>query len=52
MRCGADRGDAQRQRVELRRRALRDAGFTALIAFGLFLPLIGFQTDSQRPTTS
>jgi len=25
-------------------RALRDAGFTWLIAFGLFLPLIGFQT--------
>jgi branched-chain amino acid transport system permease protein len=25
-------------------RALRDAGFTALIAFGLFLPLIGLQT--------
>jgi branched-chain amino acid transport system permease protein len=25
-------------------RALRDAGFTALLAFGLFLPLIGFQT--------
>ncbi len=25
-------------------RALRDAGFTALIAFGLFLPLIGFKT--------
>ena len=28
--------------------ALRDAGFTGLIAFGLFLPLIGFQTVSQR----
>jgi branched-chain amino acid transport system permease protein len=25
-------------------RALRDAGFTALLAFGLFLPLIGFET--------
>ena len=25
-------------------RALRDAGLTALLAFGLFLPLIGFQT--------
>src|ERR1700730_4810305 len=25
-------------------RALRDAGWTALLAFGLFLPLIGFQT--------
>ncbi|MGB8045542.1 MAG: high-affinity branched-chain amino acid ABC transporter permease LivM, partial [Pseudolabrys sp.] len=25
-------------------RALRDAGITALLAFGLFLPLIGFQT--------
>ncbi len=31
------------QRVDLAR-ALRDAGFTALLAFGLFLPLIGFQT--------
>src|SRR5512139_1359003 len=31
------------QRVDLPR-ALRDAGATALIAFGLFLPLIGFQT--------
>ncbi len=25
-------------------RALRDAAVTALLAFGLFLPLIGFQT--------
>src|SRR5471030_625145 len=25
-------------------RALRDAGWTALLAFGLFLPLIGFVT--------
>jgi len=25
-------------------RALRDAGFTALLSFGLFLPLVGFQT--------
>ena len=25
-------------------RALRDAGFTALLAFGMFLPLIGLQT--------
>ncbi|MFZ0109790.1 MAG: DUF3382 domain-containing protein, partial [Pseudolabrys sp.] len=25
-------------------RALRDAGVTALLTFGLFLPLIGFQT--------
>ena len=31
------------QRVDLPR-VLRDAGVTALIAFGLFLPLIGFQT--------
>ena len=30
-------------RVELAR-ALRDAGFTALLTFGLLLPLIGFQT--------
>ncbi len=28
-------------------RALRDAGVTALLAFGLFLPLIGFQTVSN-----
>src|SRR3974377_677507 len=26
------------------REALRDAALTALIAFGLFLPLVGFQT--------
>jgi branched-chain amino acid transport system permease protein len=31
------------QRVDFVR-ALRDAGFTALLAFGLFLPLVGFQT--------
>jgi branched-chain amino acid transport system permease protein len=31
------------QRVDMAR-ALRDAGLTALLAFGLFLPLIGFQT--------
>ncbi len=31
------------QRVDVGR-ALRDAGVTALLAFGLFLPLIGFQT--------
>ena len=31
------------QRVDVAR-ALRDAGFTALLALGLFLPLIGFQT--------
>src|SRR6185437_1182356 len=31
------------KRVDMAR-ALRDAGFTALLAFGLFLPLIGFQT--------
>ncbi len=34
---------AQGERVDLVR-ALRDAGITALLAFGLFLPLIGFQT--------
>ena len=34
---------APNQRVDVAR-ALRDAGFTALLAFGLFLPLIGFQT--------
>jgi branched-chain amino acid transport system permease protein len=34
---------APAKRVEVAR-ALRDAGFTALIALGLFLPLIGFQT--------
>jgi branched-chain amino acid transport system permease protein len=31
------------QRVDVAR-ALRDAGFSALLAFGLFLPLIGFET--------
>jgi branched-chain amino acid transport system permease protein len=34
---------AQSERVDMLR-ALRDAGFTGLIAFGLLLPLIGFQT--------
>ena len=32
------------ERVDLAHARLRDAGVTALIAFGLFLPLIGFQT--------
>ncbi len=36
-------GAAQDRRVDTMR-ALRDAGVTALLAFGLFLPLIGFQT--------
>jgi branched-chain amino acid transport system permease protein len=36
-------GGAQDQRVDVAR-ALGDAGLTALLAFGLFLPLIGFQT--------
>ena len=35
--------DAPTKRVDTAR-ALRDAGITALLAFGLFLPLIGFQT--------
>src|SRR5664280_2207402 len=34
---------APQKRVDMAR-ALRDAGITALLAFGLFLPLIGFQT--------
>jgi branched-chain amino acid transport system permease protein len=34
---------AQDRRVDTTR-ALRDAGITALLAFGLFLPLVGFQT--------
>src|SRR5262249_4095402 len=34
---------APAKRVETAR-ALRDAGVTALLAFGLFLPLVGFQT--------
>jgi branched-chain amino acid transport system permease protein len=37
------KADAQGARADVVR-ALRDAGWTALIAFGLFLPLIGFQT--------
>ncbi len=37
------RAGAQSERVDVVG-ALRDAGFTGLIAFGLFLPLIGFQT--------
>jgi branched-chain amino acid transport system permease protein len=36
-------GVVQSRRVDIIR-ALRDAAFTGLIAFGLFLPLIGFQT--------
>ncbi len=36
-------GGAPDKRVDPAR-ALRDAGLTALLAFGLFLPLIGFQT--------
>ncbi len=35
--------EATRERVDVAR-ALREAGITALITFGLFLPLIGFQT--------
>ena len=35
--------DAPTKRVDTAR-ALRDAGVTALLAFGLFLPLVGFQT--------
>ena len=35
--------DAPAKRVDPAR-ALRDAGITALLAFGLFLPLVGFQT--------
>ncbi|MGI8527323.1 MAG: high-affinity branched-chain amino acid ABC transporter permease LivM [Pseudolabrys sp.] len=37
---------AQSERIDFTR-ALRDAGVTALLAFGLFLPLIGFQTVSN-----
>jgi branched-chain amino acid transport system permease protein len=37
---------AQSERVDLPR-ALRDAGITALLAFGLFLPLVGLQTVSN-----
>ncbi|MSO67608.1 MAG: high-affinity branched-chain amino acid ABC transporter permease LivM [Pseudolabrys sp.] len=37
---------SQDRRVELTR-ALRDAGVTALLAFGLFLPLIGFETQQN-----
>jgi branched-chain amino acid transport system permease protein len=37
------REGAPNKRVNMTR-ALRDAGVTALLAFGLFLPLIGFQT--------
>jgi len=37
---------AQHKRVDTAR-ALRDAGITTLIAFGLFLPLVGFQTTTD-----
>src|SRR6202142_505105 len=40
---------APTQRVDMAR-ALRDAGFTALLAFALFLPLIGFQTVTNIRT--
>jgi len=36
-------GGAQDKRVDIAR-AFRDAGVTGLLAFGLFLPLIGFET--------
>ena len=36
-------GGAQDRRVDVAR-ALREAGVTALLAFGMFLPLIGFET--------
>src|SRR5689334_12409244 len=36
-------GGAQHQRVDVAR-ALRDAAVTGLLAFGLFLPLVGFET--------
>lgn len=39
-------GGLQDRRTELIR-VLRDAGVTALLAFGLFLPLIGFQTQQN-----
>ena len=35
--------DGPAKRVDTAR-ALRDAGITALLSFGLFLPLVGFQT--------
>jgi branched-chain amino acid transport system permease protein len=37
---------AQSKRVDVTR-AFRDAGITALLAFGLFLPLVGFQTTTD-----
>jgi branched-chain amino acid transport system permease protein len=37
---------AQSKRVDVTR-AFRDAGVTALLAFGLFLPLVGFQTTTD-----
>jgi branched-chain amino acid transport system permease protein len=37
---------AQGKRVDVTR-AFRDAGVTALLAFGLFLPLVGFQTTTD-----
>src|SRR5215475_1253242 len=39
-------GDASGTRVDTAR-ALKDAGATALLAFGLFLPLVGFQTTTD-----
>ena len=38
--------DAQDRRVDTTR-AFRDAGITSLLAFGLFLPLVGFETTTN-----
>jgi branched-chain amino acid transport system permease protein len=43
MQAAVRQAGAQSGRVDITG-ALRDAGFTALVAFGLFLPLIGFLT--------
>ena len=44
MAAGAQSERVQSERVNVVG-ALRDAAFTGVVAFGLFLPLIGFQTD-------
>ncbi|MEP7029738.1 MAG: high-affinity branched-chain amino acid ABC transporter permease LivM [Pseudolabrys sp.] len=46
MQGGAQQGGGQAHRVNLSG-VLRDAGVTALVAFVLFLPLIGFRTESN-----
>ena len=44
-------GAAPSWRADQLSRALKDAGVTTLIAFGLLLPLVGFQTVTDVRTS-